>query len=653
MSDIVGTVVNLKKFLSKDRTNISITVGMGTKPITVLDLKENRKYIIPDFQREIRWEKEHLIELMRDVVNSQKFLGNIILTITEDENFEVIDGQQRLTVLLMLIHYIRVNYGEPVEVFETCEIENQSFNGLRMLMNHNFEYDSMTDDEKSYIIDSDDFKQRERYIKLWGAISDSGMLNNSRAAKVFMRNLERCSVNIIASTDDGTGSSIEYFLDVNLKGVKLDPEDIFKGYLFSYDSGLGIRVLWKELKKLIFTLNEKKDNYPLMILLKHYFYCDLYNHAEYKDIMFSKTDFILTKEIGDEEKHIVYHYEGEHIVKVINNKEFMKNCIKQINRFLEIIIDIVESRNATNTFKSLFQSSAKMDSTEIDVIHNFIKVIILDSDEIPKIVVMKYVLTVLMNPESSKSDYRKIYGVYFLSSMFMLFDSKRGGDHIFEIVKYNDWYEKAVSRIQYYFSNSELAERRIIAQFHYAVKNDDNNDYIRCKTLATLYNFFEIRNGKVCVRKGAFNELYAFVTNNIDFSVEHFVINNSKKAKITIAGNECEYTYPARIRKYSNSLFNFIFIPQDLNREMDHMHIIDKIKYVDSNSINIYCNYSKMVFNVVKDDFSMYPDITCYDNKDEAHEKLNKYYTEVFTDSYSLYAKGIVDKLIEHFKVSI
>lgn len=651
MPDIVGTVVNLKNFLSKKRTNIEIM--MGTKRIPLFDLKENRRYIIPDFQREIRWEKEHLIELMRDIVNSQKFLGNIILTITEDENFEVIDGQQRLTVLLMLIHYIRVNYGEPVEVFETCEIENQSFDGLGMLMNHNFEYDSLTDDEKGYIIDSDDFKQRERYIKLWGSISDSGMLNDSRAAKVFMRNLERCSVNIIASTDDGTGSSIEYFLDVNLKGVKLDPEDIFKGYLFSYDSGVGIRALWKELKKLTFTLNEKKDNYPLMILLKHYFYCDLYNHVEYKDIVFSKTDFILTKEIGDEENHIVYHYEGEHIVKVINNKEFMKNCIKQINRFLEIIKDVVESRNATNAFKNLFQSSAKMDNTEIDVIHNFIKVIILDSDEIPKIVVMKYMLTILMNPASSKSDYRKIYGVYFLSSMFMLFDSKRGGDHIFEIVKYNDWYEKAVSRIQYYFSNSELAERRITAQFHYSVKSDDNNDYIRCKTLATLYNFFEIRDGKVCVKKGAFNELYAFVTNNVDFSVEHFIINNSKKAGINIAGNKVEYSFPTRIRKYSNSLFNFIFIPQDLNRAMDNMHIIDKIKYMDSNSTNIKCNYSKMVFNVVKNDFGMYPDILCYSNQDVAKDNLDKYYTEEFTESYSLYAKGIVDKIIEHFKMSI
>ena len=651
MNNIVGTVMNLKNFLSKERTKIEIT--MGSKSNILLDLKEDRKYIIPDFQREIRWEKEHLIELMRDIVSSQKFLGNVILAITEDKNFEVIDGQQRMTVLLMLMHYLRNTYGERIEVFETCKLENQSFKGLDILKKYNFDLSSLSDDEKRTVTDSDDFKQKERYIALWNTISESGMLNDSNAAKLFVRNLERCSVNIIANVDDGTGTSIEYFLDVNLKGVKLDPEDIFKGYLFSYDPGQDIRDCWKILKKLAFRLNQKNECYPIMILLKHYLYCDLYNYEEYRDISFGKKDFTLTKEIKDLEKDIVYHYEGEHIVKVINNKGYMLNCLRKINKFLSIIINIIESRGENDDFKSLFQPSADMDSTELDIIHNFIKVIILDSDEIPKILVMKYVLTILLNSTSTKADYKKIYGVYFLSSMFMLFDSKKGGDQIFEIVKSDDWYGKMISRIRYYFSNNELAERRITAQYHYSVKSDDYSDYFRCKTLATLFNFFEIKGEKVNVLKGSFSDLYKFVTSKNEFSIEHFIISNSKKAEISVEESKYEYSYPSIIKKYSNSIFNFIFIPEDLNKEMNNMHIRDKIKFIDSSAVEIKCKYSKMVLDIIKSDFGMYPNIYNYENKEEAKKELDSYYAEQFIDSYSMYARTVVDKLIEHFKKNI
>ena len=56
-------------------------------------------------------------------------------------------------------------------------------------------------------------------------------------------------MNVIISDDDDIKISTEYYIDVNLKGIKLDTEDIFKGYLFAQDSSKEIRTYWVELKE--------------------------------------------------------------------------------------------------------------------------------------------------------------------------------------------------------------------------------------------------------------------------------------------------------------------------------------------------------------------------------------------------------------------
>ena len=58
------------------------------------------------------------------------------------------------------------------------------------------------------------------------------------------------------SDDEDMKISTEYYIDVNLKGIKLDTEDIFKGYLFSQDSSKEIRDCWVELKESWMKFNE-------------------------------------------------------------------------------------------------------------------------------------------------------------------------------------------------------------------------------------------------------------------------------------------------------------------------------------------------------------------------------------------------------------
>lgn len=72
------------------------------------------KYIIPEYQRPYSWDREECLELIDDIKQSYKneengyFLGNIVVANSLDENnqLEVIDGQQRLTTLTLLMRVL-------------------------------------------------------------------------------------------------------------------------------------------------------------------------------------------------------------------------------------------------------------------------------------------------------------------------------------------------------------------------------------------------------------------------------------------------------------------------------------------------------------------------------------------------------------------
>ena len=95
MAEIVGTITNLSDFLSK--TQVCLSVKPNDPQQQIICLEADRKYSIPAFQREVRWDDNNLKMLLYDLSRSSKFLGNIILTIKSDHTCEIIDGQQRIT----------------------------------------------------------------------------------------------------------------------------------------------------------------------------------------------------------------------------------------------------------------------------------------------------------------------------------------------------------------------------------------------------------------------------------------------------------------------------------------------------------------------------------------------------------------------------
>ena len=646
MSDIFGTILSVGDFLKKDSKELKILNVNGTEKTFILS--HARKYIIPDYQREIRWSKENLIELISDIGRGAKFLGNIVLNKCSADEYEIIDGQQRITTLIMIIYYIKSRFDKQLEIIKPCTLEMVNFKKFNLLLEKNFNISCFNEDELEELKKSDVFNQRERYIELWKVLESIGLLQNSSKCNSFLRNLRRSQINLIANTNDTDNCSIEYFIDVNLKGVKLDTEDIFKGYLFSQDSGTEIRTEWKNFKILSFKLNDRlkelRTEYPTIKLLEHYFYCSLYKNTNFKDIQF-REDFTISKKV---ELDGVIHYTGEHLIKVLQDRSYMINSLKDINKFLNIIIDIIKSETPSSDFKDLFNPSANIDNDEVTIIHNFIGKIIRDSNVVPKILIMKYILEVLFSPANkSKDDYRKIYNIYLLAVLFTVFESDKNIKRVLPVIKDEEWYIKAVDQSKDYFSRNTIAKSRITAQYK-IIEHEDEVDYMfRCKSLATIYNFFKINGNKVRIIPGKMSKLKEYVSNSERFSTEHLIIN--KNGSVELLG--CRFNYPSGIKKYANSIFNFIFVSRRLNNELGDKTLKDKIKIIgeklDGNAQAVECDYSEMVIEICKRHFHQ----ILGPNNNEA-EALKNFYQNDFIQVFADFALDIIKKIGDKLLVS-
>lgn len=357
MAEIVGTITNLSDFLSK--TQVCLSVKPNDPQQQIICLEADRKYSIPAFQREVRWDDNNLKMLLYDLSRSSKFLGNIILTIKSDHTCEIIDGQQRTTVLMLIVSCIKKKFGTKISTPDLCPLRNEGFTGFQTLLEKAFDQEAITSDDWNAILKSDDYLQLSRIQKLWNTISSSELLADRHKAQGLLDNLCKSEFNIIASYSNDVNTSIQYFLDVNLKGIRLDTEDIFKGYLFSQDSRELTRSLWQKNKRDVLRLNgvtqsSEEKRYPLMKLYEHFFYCDLYlpreGDCEYSTLKFGE-NFCLTS--GFESGSTKY-YEGSHLIEAIRDRDYLQNVLSRLNKCVEIMTDIIESEGPSTPFKDKF-----------------------------------------------------------------------------------------------------------------------------------------------------------------------------------------------------------------------------------------------------------------------------------------------------------
>lgn len=102
------------------------------KRIPVSEVFLNTNYLVPIYQRNYAWNETQIVQLIEDIESSidttskNYFLGNLIVNQTDNNTYEVIDGQQRLTTLYLLEKYLGVAFGKEALRFEAREKSNRT-----------------------------------------------------------------------------------------------------------------------------------------------------------------------------------------------------------------------------------------------------------------------------------------------------------------------------------------------------------------------------------------------------------------------------------------------------------------------------------------------------------------------------------------------
>ncbi|MBM7572926.1 DUF262 domain-containing protein [Aquibacillus albus] len=112
------------------------------KIIPVSSIFTNISYVIPIYQRNYAWGEVQIEQLIEDIdssindPNKNYFLGNLIVNQTDNNVYEVIDGQQRLTTLFLLANYLGMKIAKDALRFEAREKSNRT---LKMINDNNAE----------------------------------------------------------------------------------------------------------------------------------------------------------------------------------------------------------------------------------------------------------------------------------------------------------------------------------------------------------------------------------------------------------------------------------------------------------------------------------------------------------------------------------
>jgi len=102
------------------------------KIIRVSDVFVNVNYLVPIYQRNYAWSETQIEQLIEDIEsyiddpNKNYFLGNLIVNQKDNNVYEVIDGQQRLTTLYLIEKYLNIPFAKEALRFGAREKSNRT-----------------------------------------------------------------------------------------------------------------------------------------------------------------------------------------------------------------------------------------------------------------------------------------------------------------------------------------------------------------------------------------------------------------------------------------------------------------------------------------------------------------------------------------------
>lgn len=279
-------------------------LNVDQKNIKALLSDKNSDFLIPDYQRPYAWSEEECQTLWEDIFNfaipdddatkfnsdDEYYLGPIVTFKNENGKLEVIDGQQRLTTLMLLLRAFHVSFGnmqddnskrtrEMIEscVWKTDEFEHADKTRLKI------DSEVATDNDKVEFLNILNTGEAQTHMKSKYAenyrffqkkIEEFLHGYPSFFSYLPARILKNCILLPIEA--DNQNTALRIFSTLNDRGLPLSDADIFKAQFYKYysDKGEKDRFIntWKELEKISENIFKPVSGTPMDELFTRYMY---------------------------------------------------------------------------------------------------------------------------------------------------------------------------------------------------------------------------------------------------------------------------------------------------------------------------------------------------------------------------------------------
>ena len=273
---------------------------------TIKDLFQDKRadFLIPDYQRPYAWGETECQTLWDDIFsfaipdegrtefdsNSEYFLGPIVTFKNSVSKMEVIDGQQRLTTLMLLLRAFYEKFGHMQDkasvatkqniekcIWKTDEFGEPDMSALKI------DSEVATDKDKDEfleILKTGAVKpgQKSRYAANYrffqNCIDDFLAKYPTYFAYLPTRIMNNCILLPIEAESQDT--ALRIFSTLNDRGMPLSDSDIFKAQFYKYYSDIGKKDLfikqWKDLEELTESIFHPLNGTPMDELFTRYMY---------------------------------------------------------------------------------------------------------------------------------------------------------------------------------------------------------------------------------------------------------------------------------------------------------------------------------------------------------------------------------------------
>ena len=279
-------------------------LNVDLKTIMLLFSDKKSDFLIPDYQRPYAWEEGQCQTLWDDIFsfafpdnncdkfdsNEEYFLGSIVTFENENNKKEVIDGQQRLTTLMLLLRAFYAKFGNMQDenskstreriaqcLWKTNEFGQANLNVLKIdseVATDN-DKDEFLEILKTGIVNKD---QKSNYAKNYRFFQEKIDLFLSEYPSYFAYLPARILGNCILLPIDAESqdTALRIFSTLNDRGLPLSDADIFKAQFYKHYGAKNQKdsfiEKWKELEEISSKIFKPLNGTPMDELFTRYMY---------------------------------------------------------------------------------------------------------------------------------------------------------------------------------------------------------------------------------------------------------------------------------------------------------------------------------------------------------------------------------------------